>query len=394
MRWTLAQARQAWLERQHLLPSPQRTRPASAAGIVGEIGWIPMTSGATPYFALLARGIVATRTELARSLGERGELAVVPGPRGSTWLVPTADAPVARAFALADFASREARIAALQALPTGDLDHAHEALRTALAVPRSPDGLARVLSARALRSLGAAGVKNGLATVAALVLRRMWVLGEVSRGSGDGRLDRPVATWSIDPHPRTIPAAADAVDSIAARWLRAHGPLELKAFAAAMGIAAGRAASAFRPLRPKSIEIEGLDGAFLIEPDAEPAAVPAALGVHLLPMRDPWLDVAMVGRVGAANLRAARMRDGSPAPSVVIDGEVAANWWYDEPTRRVRIRAFDDTSAAALNDRCKDAIARLEMFIATQLSDTPSHGSPARIRQRPGETPRPLDIEW
>ena len=186
---TLRQARLAWLARQSLLPTPSAASPTPAA-VTASIGWIPVVSGASPYLSLLARGALARRADLDAAVFTHSELALVPGPRGLLWLVPTADAPLARAFAMADHTSREARVASACGLTARDLEATRDALRAALDSPRTPPQLRAMLSPDALRSLGTPGRRAGLATLAGLVLRALWIQGEVTRAPLDARLDR------------------------------------------------------------------------------------------------------------------------------------------------------------------------------------------------------------
>jgi hypothetical protein len=345
---------------------------------LADIGWIPMPSIATPYLALFARDAIVHRRDLE---DPRVEIAVVPGPRGATWLVPSSEAPLARAFAVADHASREARIAASTTLTSRDLEGTREALRDAMAKPVTLDEIRSRLADGLLRSLGDVGRKAGMPTLASMVLRNMWVTGEVMRVQGEGTLDTAVVRWGIDPRPRTVPTAADAVIVVAARWLAAHGPVSAKAFAAAFQIAAGRANGALKAVKPVEIEIEGLDGTYL----APEGFVPPAAGdapVRLLPVRDPLTDVHLAALSTGDAARLAMTRAHGVGPTVLLGGEVIGAWNYDPLGRAIAWRPL----VAPVDERAQAAIAteaaRVSAFIRGELGAVPLHTAtpPARAR--------------
>jgi hypothetical protein len=365
--------------RQRFLPEagPRRT----VAETIGDVAWIPATSPVTPYLALLARRVLATRDELDEVVYQRSEAVIVPGPRGSSWLVPAAEAPLARAFAVADHASREARIAAGATLTSRELEGARDALRAALASPATAAEIRERIPERFLRSLGEPGRKCGVTTVAALVLRHMWVTGEVVRIAGDTRGDGTAVKWGLDPRPRTVPTAADAVVVIAPRWLAAYGPVSVKAFATAFGIAAGRASAALRSARALEAEIEGLEGTYMVPPDFQPPA-PAPQPPRLLPLRDPLTDVHLGLLATPAAARLALTRGHGVGPTVLLDGEVVGTWQYDEIAKVIAWRTAGAPLAPEVAARVDEEARRTALFIAGQLVAAPLH-TPQTARPRP-----------
>lgn len=377
IRLTLAQARQSWLLRQRFVGDLARKR--SLAETVGDVGWIPATSAVTPYLALFARRVLTTRAELDEAMDRRHEVVVVPGPRGSSWLVPVADAPLARAFAVADHASREARIAAAAGLTARDLEGARAALRAVLTQPLTAAEIRERLPAQHLRSLGESGRKCGMTTVAALVLRNMWVTGEVMRIVERGGIDGSPVRWVMDPRPRTVPTAADAVVVIASRWLAAYAPVSAKAFAMAFGIAAGRANSALKAARPIEVEIEGLEGVFLAPQDFTVPA-PSPLPPRLLPLRDPLPDVHLMDLAPPAVARGLLTRNHGVGPSVLVDGELVASWQYDEVTKGIAWRSLGPEIAPEVAKAIDEEAQRTAAFIAKELTVAPLHGPPPRSK--------------
>jgi hypothetical protein len=336
---------------------------------VSEIGWISVPSPVTPYLALFARGAIARRTDLD---ARWGDLSIVPGPKGSTWMVPAAEAPSARAFAVADHASREARIAASTTLPARDLAAIHDLLRTALAQPLSLDELRARLPDFALRSLGVAGRKAGISTVGALVLRSMWVGGEVQRTTREGRLDQGPSLWSIDPRPRVVPSAADALALVASRWIATNGPVSARGFANAFGTPAGRALPAIRASKPIDVEIEGLDEVFFAPPHFVPSAAPT-LGALFLPARDPLTESHLV-RFGTPDaVRAATTRAGTAAPVVLLDADVVATWGFDVGVGEIVWSAIDRPISSEQQSVISAQAKRLTAFVRSELSGMPLH---------------------
>ena len=366
---TLEQARQAWVTEQRLAGEPARVR--SLADAVGDIGWIPLPTPVTAYLALFARGLIERRVDLDSKLGE---LVVVPGPKGSSWLVPLTDAPTARAFAVADHASREARVAATTTLPTRDLESARELLKLTLTQPATLDEIRAKLPDWAMRSLGAAGRKAGMPTLASLVLRSMWVNGEIHRVARDRRLDAGVVTWMMDPRPRVVPSAAEAIAAIAPRWIAAHGPVTARAFANAFGTPAGRAMPAIRAAQPAEITIEGHDEVFLARTNFMPSES-APMPVRLLPARDPLTEVHLPLLATPDGARAATTRAGFASPAILLNGQIVGTWSYDSALGEIHgaplERPFDAVETAAIAAEAR----RLVAFVRSELASLPLHGS-------------------
>jgi hypothetical protein len=247
--------------------------------------------------------------------------------------------------------------------------------------PVSADTLRTSLPERFLRSLGEVGRKAGVPTIAALVLRSMWVTGEVMRVPAEGRLDRGGALWGIDPRPRTVPTAADAVSLLGGRWLAAHAPMNPKAFATALGIAAGRANSALKALRPTEVQIESLGTGVYLAPSsfATSSATPGSQehGVWLLPVRDPYVDLQTDGLGSPAVVRAATTRNHGIGPSVLVDGEIVGSWLYDEVARVVTWRSHMPEPLAADVSALIDAEAqRVASFLASEIASATLHTVP------------------
>lgn len=365
---SLDEARRVWRSRQRLDGGSR-----DLAAVVSAVGWVPVPVVATPLLALRARGAITLRAELESALFTRRTLEMTPGPRGMLWLVPTEEAPWARAFAVADHATREGRLSAACGLTSGDLRGARDALRAALETPVEPGRLRELLPAATLRPLGEAGRRAGCDTLAGMVLRGMWAGGEVTREPVEPRVDRAPFRYLLDPRPRVVPAAAEAVDVVAPRWLAAHGPATLKSLSLAFGIATGRAAQAVRGAKLERVHVEGLHGEFLAPAGFEVPAQGAEPAVDLLPFRDPLVDAnpTLAGLCPPALVKDLRLRDLGYRPLVLVDGVVVASWSY-APDDTVRV-AWPLDHDPSLEPRVREAAAALARFIASEAPSPTLH---------------------
>jgi hypothetical protein len=291
------------------------------------------------------------------------------------FLVPTAEAPLARAFAVADHASREARLASACALTARDLEGARDALRAALGTPLTPEALRARLPPVVMRSLGEPGRRAGSPTLAGMVLRGLWCQGEVQRMPVGLRLDDERPRYVLEPHPRRVPSAAEAVDLVAPRWLRAHAPTTARAFALAFGIAQGRALAALKPLRPRAVAVEGYATDALVPEDfvSPPRGELSGEPMGLLGLRDPLLDAhpELTGLATPAHARAVTQRAHGPGPAVLVHGQVQGTWSWDPQTSAVTWRGFDpmDRSVALRLDAHALSLGKL----LAELDAVPLH---------------------
>ncbi|MDP3275051.1 MAG: crosslink repair DNA glycosylase YcaQ family protein [Deltaproteobacteria bacterium] len=367
---TLAQAQTHWWQRQLLTD----TAPAERAltEVVSRIGWIPLSTLVSAPLALFARRAIESRATLDQALCHDHSLVIVPGPRGLTWLTSAFEAPLLRAFAVADLASREARIAASVPLTAGELDQTREALRASLSVPQSVDSLRARLPAVAKRSLGDAGKRNGTATVGALVLRQLWSVGEVMRVPPSSRADDPTTRWQIDPMPRTTPTAAEAVSHVASRWLQAFGPAPIKLFANAFGLAVGRAKAAFEALNAREVIVQGIaDPCWVPHDFVAPEAMD--LPARILPVRDPLTDIHLQHLAGPTVAKLLVSKQHGVGATAIFRGQILGGWSYDEGARRGHARWMTANVPAEAARAIEEELARVADFIASELGAVPLH---------------------
>jgi hypothetical protein len=367
---TLAEARRAWRARQHLAAGP----PLPLPELVTAVGGLPCPVGASPALALVARHALTHRSALDQALFRDHTLALVPGPRGFSWVVSAANAPAVRAFAVAEHAAREARLAAACGLSSRDLLSTREAIREALAKPRTSDALRDALPRDARRDLGEPGRRAGCVTLAGLVLRGMWAVGEVDREPTEGRIDRDPWRYRLDPMPKVVPPAAEAVPKLSLEWIKAHAPVSPRLFAAAFGIANSRAVAALKPLKLRTVTIEGVAGEHLVPEDFAVPAAGEGIAVDLLPVRDPLVDARpeLVGLCASDATRAALARQSTATPLILVDGAVVGTWAFDAALSQLRLRPALPWSAAesAAIDAKADGLVG---FIARELDAPPMH---------------------
>ena len=367
---TLAEARRAWRARQHLAAGA----PLPLAEMVTAIGGVPCPVGASPAIALFARHAITQRGELDQALFRDRTLALVPGPRGLSWVVSAANAPAVRAFAVAEHAAREARLAAACGLSSRDLLSTRDAIRAALARPRTSDALRDALPREARRDLGEPGRRAACVTLAGLVLRGMWAVGEVDREPAEGRIDRDPWRYRLDPMPKVVPPAAEAVPKLSLDWIKAHAPVSVRAFAAAFGIANSRAVAALKPHKLRSVSIEGLAGEHLVPEDFAVPEADESIAVDLLPVRDPLVDARpdLAGLCSPDIARSSLVRQGNIAPLILVDGAVVGTWAFDAALSQLRARPIVPWSPAlsAAIDAHAEALAG---FIARELDPPTLH---------------------
>lgn len=375
---SLAQARRSLLARQ-FLDGDETASARPLAALVGSLCWLPALSGASPYLALLARKALTHRAPLDEAILQRHDLALVPGPRGLVWLVPTADAPLARAFAVAEHASREARVAASFGLTARDLDATRAALRRTLESPRTLDEVRASLTASELYPLQGRGRKAEFKSLAGVVLRGLWANGEVTRVPIGHRPDHDACRYTLDPHPKAVLNAADAVDMVAPRWLAAHAPVTPQDFMAAFNVASSRATAALKRLKTVTVTLEGSSVAHYAPADFEPPVgePEARVRCALLPLHDALLASRAVSDIVLTPEAVKHLRLRAPdawAPTVLLDGVAVGTWSFDAKATQVTWRLWQDLPTAGQSALEHEA-ATLSRFIRDELHAAPLHGS-------------------
>ncbi len=391
---SLAQARRAWRARQRLSHPPITLPSSEIPALLAVIGWIPVVAGDPGvYIALRARGALARRADLDAALRASTTLTIAPGPQGHAWLVPTADAPLARAFALADHASREARIAAACDLTEHELRAARDALRDALGTPVTPDDLRAKLSPAVQRPLGKVGKRAGCPTLATLALRALWIHGELLRVATDATANGLTYRYVLDPQPRAVPSPTAAIAAVVRPWFGAHAPATAKDFAVAYGLAGSRAHAAVQPLGLHTVTIDGLGDGYLTLPEDPGINTDEVTEqtVDLLPGHDPWLHAhpRLHGLCAPDVAAHAQTREHVPLASVLLDGTIVGVWTRHEGTGRISWRALVPDLSPEASQAIDAAVSSLDAFIT---QDFPLVPTPAQRTRTPATAARDFDV--
>jgi hypothetical protein len=264
-------------------------------------------------------------------------------------------------------------VAASTTLTARDLDATRDALRSLLREPHTADELRAKLPEAAMRSLGDVGKRNGVSTLAALVLKQLWAIGEVWRVPPGGRADDPTSRWQLDPAPRTTPSAADAVGAVAARWLQAFAPAPLKSFAGAFGLASGRAKTALEGIGAYEIDVDGIAEKCWVPSDFAAPDEGVALPARALPVRDPLTDVHLAHLASPVVARAVTSRAHGANTTVLSKGEALGGWAYDEGGRKAHMRIVASGAGVEQVKAIEAEVARMGAFIAAELGSVPLH---------------------
>ncbi|MBV2152641.1 DNA glycosylase AlkZ-like family protein [Kitasatospora sp. SUK 42] len=352
-----------WLDRPHT--------GASAAEVLAATGWARSVGGAAPYLGLFARAGLG-RAEVDAELAAL-RVHELPSARGCTYVLPADD------FALG--------LAVGAAAPTGELAAAQKHLgvgrdeveQLCLAVERALAGggpldptTIREAVGDAVRPLGEAGRKRGLATTLPLALGLMQSRGRIRRVPVNGRLDQQrygYVGWDQ-------PVLGDAVD-LARRYFSWAGPATLKHFRWFSGFSAATARQAVAEAGPVPVapgselllppELAEEFAGFVVPAEPHYTLLAGIDGIHLLHRDLPrLLDPADAARPLPAG-RAGRAfgSETDPQTHLVLDrGRIVGLWEYDPERAEIVHLSF-----VPLDDALREAVARTEAFVRDELGD-------------------------
>ena len=354
----------------------------SAAEILRGTGWARSVGGCGPYLTLLARGGIDR--EAVDAAAARLEIYELPAARGCTYVLPAYD------FALGlklgrDCLAADFKVAGKLGVSVKEIDKLCAAIVGALEKgPLDPDGL-RTAAGKAVRDLGEPGKKKGFATTLPLAVALLQREGEIRRVPVNGRLDQQryrYTLWRPTPmHDFKMPLE-EAYGELARRFFAWIGPASVAEFQAFAGITVKAAKAAVEQLKleplspgddrmllpadrsaldafqaPKEPHYElvsNLDSMFLLRRDLK----------SLLDPKD--LDRQVMGEKGCGAIGG--LMD-LPSPAILDRGRIVGLWEYDPERESIAWAAFGKKDAAM-----KEAVARMEGYIRTQLGDARSFG--------------------
>ena len=236
----------AWWWRRQALDG--RLAGHSAAEVLRETGWARSVGGVNPYLTLFARaGLSREAVDAAAAALEIYEL---PSARGCTYVLPASEFALGLTAGRA-FGEGELKTAMKLGVTEKEIDQLCEAVLRALAKgPLDPDEL-RQAAGGAVRNLGEAGRKKGLATTMPVALERLQAQGEIRRSPINGRFDQQryrYVLWRPNPLAKSKLSPELAYTELARRFFQWIGPAtmaEFQAFAG-LGVKAAQAAAARR----------------------------------------------------------------------------------------------------------------------------------------------------
>jgi hypothetical protein len=338
---------------------------ASAPQVLKQTGWMRSVGGAAPYLGLFARAGVGREQADADAAALR--IHELPAARGCTYVVHEGD------FALAlragqGFSGDLATAKKFLDVTEGELEKLSGRIVQAVKEPKDPRELKESLGP-AVRNLGEAGKKRGMATTLPLALGLLQSRGEIRRVPIGGRLDQQryaYVRWGL-----RIPALSEeelAVE-LARRYFRWAAPASVAQFQWWSGLGARAAKTATASLKLASVDEEQLafpDDAEAIrstKPPKQTTAVLVSSLDNLLHLRreleslgEP-ADPKRIPREGAALLDL-------PSHAILQAGRIVGLWEYDVEAGRIVTGLFGKPSAPV-----KAAVATMEAFVRDQLGD-------------------------
>ncbi|QKW20932.1 winged helix DNA-binding domain-containing protein [Kitasatospora sp. NA04385] len=368
-----AKLRAWWAHRQWL--DGGRHRGASAAQVLAATGWARTGGGSAPYLGLFARaGLRRAEVDAALAALEVQEL---PAARGRSYLLPAEDFALGLA-AGAGATETELGAAVRQLGVTRDEIEQLCLTLAQLLSPTVPLTSAElyVQAGPAVRPLGDAGRRRGVASTLPLALGLLRSRGLARRVPVDGRLDHQrhgYLGWDRPVH-------GEAAD-LARRYFAWAAPASVRQFRRFSGFGAATAKAALAPLELVALpgtelllpsELAGEFAEFTVPSEPAYALLAATDGLHLLRrdlsrLVDPRdadrpVPASRTGRVLGA--------EADPPTHLVVDrGRIVGFWEYD-PERRELVHELFVPMDAAL----RAALEAAESFVREDLGDARAAG--------------------
>jgi hypothetical protein len=367
----LEKLRAWWWHRQAL---DGRLRGVAPGEILAQTGWARSVGGVGPYLALHARA--GTSREAADAAVASLAIYELPAARNCTYVVPAAD------FALALKAgagfTNEWKTARKLGVTEKEIARLCEAVLKALEKgPLDPDEM-REGAGPAVRSLGEAGKKKGLATTLPVALEQLQTEGKIRHVPANGRLDQqrytytlwrpnPLAQWKLPPEETMV--------ELARRYFAWTGPATLAEFQWFSALTGKAAKAALEPLRLQA----------LAAPDDERLMFPEDLerfSTFQVPKEAQYRLVASIDAISLLRRNLKTIVDDSdregmltraqasgglmdlPSHAIVDRGRVVGIWEYDPAAESIVWFPF-----IARNRELEQAVADTEGYIRADLGD-------------------------
>jgi hypothetical protein len=362
---------QAWWAHRQGLDSQMMGKPA--AEVLEKTGWARSVGGVGPYLTLFSRaGAGRQHTDDAVA---RLEIHELPSARGCTYVVPASDFGLALKVGQ-DF-SDEGKTARKLGVTDAELDKLCSAVLDALSRgPMEPEEL-RGACGGAVRNLGDAGRKKGLATTLPVALGRLQAAGEIRRIPTNGRLDQQryrYVLWQKSPLVRFKLSAEEAFTELARRfftWAGPATPAEFQWFSG-LGVKTAKAATAPLGLEPLEDANERLMlpqdhkefRAFKLPKKSQYVLVSSLDGISHL-RRDVESLLAQEDMRRSIFCKNGLMDLSSHA--ILDRGRIVGLWEYDIAEQSIAWMSF-----IPRNRDLEEAVARTKSFVRSDLGDARS----------------------
>jgi hypothetical protein len=361
----------AWWAHRQGLDSRMMGKPA--AEVLEKTGWARSVGGVGPYLILFSRA-GASRQDADDAVA-RLEIHELPSARGCTYVVPASD--VGLALKVGQDFSDEGKTAHKLGVTEAELDKLCSAVLKALSRgPMEPEEL-RGACGGAVRNLGDAGRKKGLATTLPVALGRLQAAGEIRRIPTNGRLDQQryrYVIWQSSPLVRFKLSAEEAFIELARRFFTWAGPATLAEFQWFSGLGVKTAKATVASLGLELLENE--DERLMLPQDHE------EFRAYKVSKRSQYALVSSLD--GISHLR--RDVEGLLAPEdmsrsvfcenglmdlsshAILDrGRLVGLWEYDVAQQSIAWMSF-----IPKNRDLEEAVARTESFVRSDLGDARS----------------------
>jgi len=352
-----------------------------AAEVLAHSGWARSVGGSSPYFTLFSRaGLGREAVDAAIANLQIHEL---PSARGCTYVLPAADFALGLKLSQGFFG--EMKTAEKLGVKEKEIQKLCESVITALEKGPLDTESIREAVGKAVRSLGPEGQKKGLTTTLPVALGKLQTTGDIRRVPINGRLDQQryrYALWRPNPLERFGLSSEEAYTELARRFFKWIGPATIAEFQgfSALGVKASKAAveplnlepiatgddrlllpedrgafTSFKaPKEPRYALVGSIDSICLLHPDLKPILDSKDLTREVFSEKGPK-------PLGELNYL--------PNHGIIDRGRLVGLWDYDPSTESIVWMSF-----VKADKQLKDAVAKTEEYVKSQLGDARSFG--------------------
>lgn len=340
-----------WAHRQGFDGSLAGRTPAE---VLERTGWARSVGGTGPYLGLFARaGLSREAVDAAVAAVDVCEL---PSARGCTYVLPACDFAVG--LKAGQGFDNEMKTAAKLGVTEAEIDKLCAAVLSALKKkPALDPAEIKVEVGDAARGLGPEGVKKGMSNTLPVALGILQGAGEIRRVPTNGRLDQQryrYTLWSPGPLAKSRLTAEEAYVELARRYFCWIGPAAAAEFQAFSGLGVKAAKAAMDPLG-----LVAAEGGFMFQRDREEFE-------RFEPPKKP--QYVLAGSIdGIVLLRRTSGIADLPSHAILDRGAVVGLWEYDPDSESIVW-----SSTVKPDKAMKEAVARMEDYVRTQLGDARS----------------------